>query len=147
MEEGLFGRSTQSPAVCAKDGRLAVRRYHFYLHLMRITTPIARDPFIFRFALLFQPSHIFHAAPFECTKSIESSIYIIFFFNSHHCARGQLAAVDAMVPTTSVVPQFVVPQHTQVLHDFRIGNWLLFLFKSCGMVDLGSLSRYLLISI
>jgi hypothetical protein len=69
------------------------------------------------------------------------------FFNSHHCARGQLAAVDAMVPTTCVVPQFVVPQHTQVLHDFRIGNWLLFLFKSCGMVDLDSLSRYLLISI
>jgi hypothetical protein len=140
-----------SPAVCAKDGRLVVGRYHFYLYLMRIITFIARDPFIFRFTR--SPSaphildHIFRAAPFECTNSIESSIYNIFYY-SHHCAQcGQLAAVDAMVPTTSVVPRIVEPQHTQVLHDFSIGNWLLFLLRTCRMVDLDSLSRFLVISI
>jgi hypothetical protein len=98
-----------SPAVCAKDGRLVVSRYHFYLYLMRITISIAQDPFIFRFArLLPSAAHfldrIFDAVPFECTNSIESSIYNKFCY-SHHCApRDQLAAVDAMVPTTSVVP-------------------------------------------
>jgi hypothetical protein len=52
------GRHPSSVTVCAKDRRLVVSRYHFYLYLMRITTSIIRDPFIFRFALLLlQPSH------------------------------------------------------------------------------------------